>query len=76
MTARVLWTWLYGQPYLLLALTSLMWAGNAIASRLAVGEISPMALTTLRWLLVCALLAVTMGRQIRAEIPALAPRGR
>jgi hypothetical protein len=36
-------TWLYGRPYLLLIFTMLMWGGNAVASRLAVGEVSPMA---------------------------------
>ncbi len=41
-------TWLYGRPYLLLIFTMLMWGGNAVASRLAVGEVSPMALTFLR----------------------------
>jgi drug/metabolite transporter (DMT)-like permease len=35
-----------------------------------------MALTTLRWLIVCALLAATIGPQIRAEAPILAPRWR
>ena len=73
---RALWLWLYGRPYLLLTLTTMMWAGNAIASRLAVGEISPMALTALRWLGVCLLFAVTMRDQILAEAPLLAPRWR
>jgi hypothetical protein len=43
---RVL-AWLYGRPYFLLVLTMLMWGGNAVASRLAVGQVSPMALTFL-----------------------------
>ena len=38
-----------GLAYLLLTITTLAWAGNAVASRLAVGEVSPMALTGLRW---------------------------
>lgn len=46
---RVL-TWLYGQPYLLLFLATLFWAGNAVAGKLAVGHISPFLLTSLRWL--------------------------
>lgn len=33
----------------LLTLTALMWAGNATAARLAVGEVSPMLLTAARW---------------------------
>ena len=42
--------WLYSQPYLLLFLATLFWAGNAIAGKLAVGHISPFLLTSLRWL--------------------------
>lgn len=42
---------LYSQPYLLLFLTALFWAGNSIAGKLAVGHISPFLLTSLRWLL-------------------------
>src|SRR3954469_12503364 len=33
--------WFYGRPHLLLTLTMLMWGGNAVASRLSVGEVSP-----------------------------------
>lgn len=46
----------YAMPVLLLALCMLFWAGNAVASRIAVGEISPMMLTQLRWVLVIAVL--------------------
>ncbi|GGC91733.1 DMT family transporter [Chelatococcus reniformis] len=53
--------------YLLLTLTALMWAGNAVASRLAPGELSPMVITTLRWALVLAVLSVTSRRTIAAE---------
>jgi drug/metabolite transporter (DMT)-like permease len=74
--ARAAWKWLYGQAYLLLALTALMWGGNAVASRFAVGHISPMALTFLRWLVVCIVLAPFMGRPLRAQTAALLPRWR
>ncbi|MFL5082178.1 MAG: EamA family transporter, partial [Microvirga sp.] len=67
------WGWLFHQPYLLLALTTLAWAGNAVASRLAAGHISPMALTALRWVGVVALLAPFMTRPIRAAAPVLWP---
>jgi len=70
------WRWLYGRPYVLLILTTLGWAGNAVASRLAVGEISPMALTTLRWGIVCLLLAMLTRREVAAAWPALRPRWR
>jgi drug/metabolite transporter (DMT)-like permease len=71
---RTVWGWVYGNPYLLLALTMGMWGGNAVASRLAVGHISPMALTCLRWLGVCLLLGPLLGRQIADAAPILLPR--
>ncbi len=41
--------WLANQPYLLLSLTALCWAGNAIVGRLAAGHIAPVTLSFLRW---------------------------
>jgi drug/metabolite transporter (DMT)-like permease len=41
--------WLANQPYLLLSITSLCWAGNAIVGRLAAGHIPPVTLSFLRW---------------------------
>jgi len=41
--------WLANQPYLLLTITSLCWAGNAIVGRLAAGHIPPVTLSFLRW---------------------------
>jgi drug/metabolite transporter (DMT)-like permease len=67
------WRWLMGRPYLLLTLTTLSWAGNAVASRLATGHISPMALTTLRWVAVVALLTPLMIRPVMAEAHVLRP---
>jgi drug/metabolite transporter (DMT)-like permease len=57
--------------YLLLTLTALCWGANAIFGRLAVGEVSPMALTMLRWLLALALLAAVAQGQVRRDWPAL-----
>lgn len=71
---RAVWSWIYGRPYLLLTLTTLMWGGNAVASRLAVGHISPMALTSLRWLVVVAMIAPFLGRKVAAESAVLLPR--
>jgi drug/metabolite transporter (DMT)-like permease len=61
-------------PYLLLVLTMLMWGGNAIAARIAVGEISPMLLTALRWIGVAALIFVLARRRVVSEWPALRTR--
>jgi drug/metabolite transporter (DMT)-like permease len=41
---------------MLLILTAGMWGANGVVSRAAVGQISPMAMVTLRWLVVCAVL--------------------
>ncbi len=62
---------LWANAYLLLTLTTLMWAGNAVASRLAVGHVSPMALTSLRWIFVCTVLPLLLRREIAEHMPAL-----
>src|ERR1700736_2869508 len=41
--------WLANQPYMLLSITALCWAGNAIVGRLAAGHIPPVTLSFLRW---------------------------
>jgi drug/metabolite transporter (DMT)-like permease len=42
-------TWLANQPYILLSIAALCWAGNAIVGRLAAGHIPPVTLAFLRW---------------------------
>lgn len=70
-TAKTLPQRAWGNAYLLLILTTLMWGGNAVASRMAVGEISPMALTSLRWILVCTILPIALRRELRQHWPVL-----
>jgi drug/metabolite transporter (DMT)-like permease len=41
--------WIANQPYLLLSITALCWAGNAIVGRLAAGHTPPVTLSFLRW---------------------------
>jgi len=41
--------WIGNQPYLLLSLTALFWAGNAVVGRFAAGHIPPVTLSFLRW---------------------------
>lgn len=41
--------WIANQPYLLLSIAALCWAGNAIVGRLAAGHIPPVTLSFLRW---------------------------
>ena len=42
-------TWLYQRPYLLLTITMMAWAGNAIAGRGARFDVPPVTLAYLRW---------------------------
>ncbi|MGL4242507.1 MAG: DMT family transporter [Beijerinckiaceae bacterium] len=66
--------WLSGNAYLLLSLTNLLWAGNTVAARLAVGNVSPMLLVLLRWVLACAVLAFLARTAIKADWPQLKTR--
>jgi len=59
------------RAYLLLTFTTWCWGLNAIISRLAVGEISPMQLVTVRWLGVVLILAVIARDNIVRDWPIL-----
>jgi drug/metabolite transporter (DMT)-like permease len=61
----------YGNAYLLLTVCALCWGGNAIAGRLAVGEVSPMLLTMFRWLGVAILTWSFARPRIMADAPVL-----
>lgn len=63
-----------GRAYVFLTLTALFWAGNVIAGRIAVGEISPMLLVSLRWFGTVALLLAIGGAQLSRDWPVLRPR--
>jgi drug/metabolite transporter (DMT)-like permease len=41
--------WLNNQPYLLLTLTSLFWAGNIVLARYVAGRVPPLTLSCVRW---------------------------
>lgn len=57
-------SWLFSSPYALLMLTTLFWAGNAIAGKFAIGEIDFITLTLLRWLLATVCLLAFAWRQV------------
>ena len=65
---------LYQWPGLLLTLTAVFWAGNTVAARLAIDQISPFMLTTLRWVLVAAVLWPVYGGEIRKHWGQVRPR--
>lgn len=70
-----LWVWLGHRPGLLLVLTTLIWGSNAVAARLAVGQVSPMMLTTARWVVACVALWFVARRPLVASWPILRPHG-
>jgi drug/metabolite transporter (DMT)-like permease len=41
--------WLFDQPYVLLSLTSLFWAGNTVIGRFMAGHVPPITLAFVRW---------------------------
>jgi drug/metabolite transporter (DMT)-like permease len=66
----------FGNAYLLLCLTMLLWGGNAIAARLSVGHISPMVLTSFRWLIVSLFILAFLRKDVSEAWPVLRARWR
>ncbi len=60
----------------LLVLTAAMWGANGVVSRAAVGQISPMTMVTLRWLIVCAVLLPMLRGRVGPYLPTLRKRWR
>ncbi|MBB4952632.1 drug/metabolite transporter (DMT)-like permease [Agrobacterium vitis] len=57
------------RAYAYLMLTTLLWGGNAVAGKLAVGHVSPMILNAGRWTIAfCLLLAISID-QLRSDWP-------
>lgn len=65
--------WLYRQPTLLLVLTTMMWAGNGVAGKLAVGAIAPMTLVFWRWVIACGVLALIARDDVKRDWAAMRP---
>ena len=73
---RALFHKLYGSAAFVLVGATAMWGVNVVVARAVVGEISPMAMTGLRWFLVSAILLATGGPRLGPELKALAPHWR
>ena len=56
-------------PFILLSIVALLWGGNAVAGKLAVGHVSPMLLTSLRWLFACVFMVPFAWRDAQREWP-------
>jgi drug/metabolite transporter (DMT)-like permease len=59
------------QPYLLLSMTSLFWAGNAVVGRFAAGRVPPMTLSLLRWVIAFALVLPFAWPHLRRDFGAI-----
>lgn len=70
MIARLLSSAFTSAP-LLLSLATLGWAGNTVAGRLAVGEVSPLVVVFMRWTIVFAILLVTQRKRLPVALPKL-----
>ncbi|MAU96614.1 MAG: EamA family transporter [Fulvimarina sp.] len=61
-------------PYVILTTVALLWAGNAIAGKMAAGHISPMLLTLVRWFLATLIVAPFALPHVRRDWPLIRPR--
>ena len=68
--ARVL-PWLWGAAYLLLTLTAVFWAGNAVVGRGARELIPPVSLSFWRWAIAFCLILPLAAPHLRRDLPAL-----
>lgn len=65
------WRAAWNSPILLLTTTALIWAGHAVVSRLAVGEIAPMTLTFGRWAVALGPILFAARKTLRADLATL-----
>jgi drug/metabolite transporter (DMT)-like permease len=66
--------WLNNQPYLLLSLTSLFWAGNIVLGRYVAGHVPPITLSCIRWIGALLILLPFAWRHLARDWPALRAR--
>ena len=65
---------LWGRHVVLLILTALFWAGNAVAGRIAIDDVSPFLLSFLRWFILLVLLWTLYWKDIKMAWPQLRDR--
>src|SRR6202795_1251477 len=66
--------WLNQQPYLLLSLTALFWAGNIVLGRYVAGHVPPMTLSCVRWIGAFFMLLPFAWPHLKRDWPALRSR--
>ncbi|CAM5413375.1 hypothetical protein MAUB1S_07019 [Mycolicibacterium aubagnense] len=60
---------MHRKAYVLLLLTTLLWGGNAVAGKLAVGHVSPMTLVFFRWVMAVVILLPIGARAFMEDWP-------
>ncbi|MEH2479119.1 drug/metabolite transporter (DMT)-like permease [Nitrobacteraceae bacterium AZCC 2146] len=68
---RSLFVWFSNQPYLLLSLTSLFWAGNMVLGRYVSGHVPPVTMACVRWIGAFFLLLPFAWPHLRRDWPIL-----
>jgi drug/metabolite transporter (DMT)-like permease len=63
--------WLTSQPYPLLSLTALFWAGNIVLARYVAGRVPPLALSCIRWISTCMIVLPFAWPHLRRDLPML-----
>lgn len=59
------------RAYFYLSITSLFWGANSVAGKIAVGHVSPMMLTTLRWVIALSVILLFMLPQVKRDWPTI-----
>jgi drug/metabolite transporter (DMT)-like permease len=62
---------LNSRAYFYLSVTALFWGANSVAGKLAVGHVSPMVLTTYRWILALVIILAFMMPQVKRDWPVI-----
>jgi drug/metabolite transporter (DMT)-like permease len=62
---------LNSRAYFYLCITALFWGANSVAGKLAVGHVSPMVLTLLRWIIALTIILILMLPQVKRDWPVI-----
>lgn len=65
------WRGAIDNPYALLALAGLCWSGNHVIGRAIAGEVPPIGISTLRWLLPLPVIWLLARQHLRRDWPAI-----
>ncbi len=59
---------IWGNAWVVLLYTATIWGCNAVAARMATGQISPMCLVFLRWLIVCSIVGYFIRKEVAKDV--------